>query len=230
MSTERTRGSGNWYVPVALVVFAILLACAWRWSALHEWTDIDRLVELMEPHRAHWTTPLVVIGVFVVAELLLFPVLVLVFVCGLVFGPWWGAVYALLGCVSSAILPFLIGRHLGREKLERWGGKLVRRMTSSLDRRGVVAVFLLRKIPAPFSLMNMVCGASGVTLRDFLIGTTLGMCTGIILITVVGSQLGAMLRDPDPARIAFGVLMLLFPIVLALLVQRWLNARMERSR
>jgi uncharacterized membrane protein YdjX (TVP38/TMEM64 family) len=146
----------------------------------------------------------------------------------LAFGPWWGALYALIGSVASAILPFTIGRWLGRATLERWGGAPVRKLIRAAERRGVVAVFIVRKIPAPYSLVNMICGASGLSLRDFLLGTTLGMSTGILLITVLGSQLGDVLRDPRPGRIALGALLLVIPITLALLVQRWINTRAEQ--
>jgi hypothetical protein len=54
------------------------------------------------------------------------------------------------------------------------------------------------------------------------------MSTGILLITVLGSQLGDVLRDPRPGRIALGALLLVIPITLALLVQRWINTRAEQ--
>jgi len=174
--------------------------------------------------------PLAVLLVFVVAELLMFPVLVLVFACGLAFGPWLGTAYALLGSMASSLIPYLAGRKLGRKRLERWGGAPVRKLDRLLESRGVIAVFLLRKVPAPFSLANMLCGASGITFRDFLLGTFLGMSTGVVLITVIGGQFAEVMRDPSPLRIATGVVLLLLPITLALLVQRHINARMERQQ
>src|SRR6185436_17519025 len=108
----------------------------------------------------------------------------------LAFGPLWGCIYALLGSVASSVLPFLIGRRLGRKRVERIiGKKIVGKVSSALERRGIVAIFLVRKVPAPFTLANLVCGVCPVTLRDFLLGTLLGMGTGVLLITVLGARL-----------------------------------------
>lgn len=219
------------WLGIAILAFAMLgLAAAWKWTGLRAWADPDRLAALVEPLRTSWYALLVVVAVFVVAELFLFPVLVLVFVCGLAFGPVLGAVYALAGSIASAVLPFLLGRKLGRERLEKHGGKLVAKLASALERRGVVAVFVVRKIPAPYSLVNLVCGASPLSLRDFLLGTALGMGTGVILITVIGSQIGELVRSPEPATVATAVGLLIAPLALALVVQRALNRRVEESR
>lgn len=212
------------------MLLLLLLAALWKWTGLRAWADPERLADMIEPYRRSWWALPVVVLVFVVAELLLFPVLVLIFVCGLAFGPWLGAIYALIGSVASALVPFFIGRRLGRRRLESWGGSLVRKMTKVLERRGVVAVFLVRKVPAPFTLVNLVCGAAPVTARDFVVGTILGMGTGILLITVLGAQIVEIARDPEPGRIALAIGLLGIPLVLALIVQRVVNRRAEARR
>ncbi len=213
---------------VVLVLFAV--AAAWKWTNLREWADPDKLVSTFEPYRKSWLAFPATILIFVVAELFLFPVLVLVFVTGVVFGPWLGTLYALVGSVASAIPPFLIGRRIGRERLERWGGAVMRKIAKVLDRRGLIAVFLVRKVPAPFSLVNLACGASPVSMRDFVLGTLLGMGTGIVLITVVGSQIADIVRDPEPGQIALAVFLLLIPVTIALVLQRIFNKRVGVER
>lgn len=215
---------------VVVLIVLLLFAAAWKWTNLREWADPQRLARAFEPYRHEWLAFPATLIVFLVAEMFLFPVVVLVFVCGLVFGPWLGALYATSGSMLSAIPPFLLGRHLGREKLEHMGGAIVGKLERVLDRRGIIAVFLVRKIPAPYSLVNLVCGASPVSLRDFLLGTLLGMGTGIVLITFVGGQLLDIVRDPGAGEIALALFLLLVPVVLAIVVQRFLNRRAEVGR
>ena len=87
----------------------------------------------------------------------------------------------------------------------------------------------MRKIPAPYTLVNLVCGASPVSLRDFLLGTLLGMGTGVVLLTLAAGQLGEILRDPEPAKLGVAIALVLAPAVIAILVQRALNSRVGRA-
>jgi phospholipase D1/2 len=223
-----TKPTAGFWIRMAVVVAVIaLLGAAWKWTRLSEWANPERLAHLFEPYRTNWLAFPASIVVFVVAELLLFPVTVLIFVCGLAFGPWLGTLYAFAGSLASAVVPFWIGRRLGREKLERLGGSLVLKLEKVLDKRGVVAVFLVRKIPAPYTLVNLVCGASPLSLRDFVWGTILGMGTGIVLVTVISSQLVDMLRHPELDQILIGLVLLFVPVVFAILLQRRLNRRLE---
>jgi phospholipase D1/2 len=216
----------------ALILGLVLLglAAAWRYTGLREWIDLDSIAEAVEPYRTSWFALPATVLVFVVAELLMFPVLVLIFATGIVFGPWLGAFHALAGAVASSLIPFAIGRRLGRDVVMSRGGALARRVDQVLQRRGVIAVFLVRKIPAPFTLVNVVCGASSVSWRDFVLGTLLGMGTGVLLITVLGGQLFEIARHPDPGRIGMAVGLLFAPLVLALLVQRLVNRRPQQER
>jgi uncharacterized membrane protein YdjX (TVP38/TMEM64 family) len=219
----------RWLIVGAVVFVLASLAAAWKWTPLAEWADPDAVAAYFEPLRSEWYGLPVVLAVFVLAELVLFPVLVLVVVCGIAFGPVQGPLYALAGSLLSALPPFFIGRRLGRKRVENWGGALARRVAKALDRKGVIAVFLVRKVPAPYSIVNLVCGASPVSLRDFILGTLLGMGTGVILLTVLGSRMMDLIRDPSVGSIAFAIGLLVAPAVIALGIQRWINNRTEHA-
>jgi phospholipase D1/2 len=221
------RGARTYWPWLLAVAAMIGLAAVWRFTPLREWLDPERIAALTAPHRTKWYALPSTVLVFVVAELFLFPVLVLVFACGIVFGPWLGAVHALLGSLASALPPFALGRWLGRDAVERRGGAIVHRLQKVLDRRGIVAVFLVRKVPAPFTLANVVCGASAVTWTDFVLGTLLGMGTGVVLLTVLGGQLFDLIRDPEPGKLLLGIALLMAPLAIALLAQRLVNAHRE---
>lgn len=219
----------NWTVAIVALVLLAALAAAWKWTDLSVWADPDRLAGYLEPLQDKWYAGLIVVAIFVVAEMVLFPVLVLVFVCGFAFGPVLGPIYALAGAMVSALPPFFLGRRLGRARVEHLGGSVVKRIADSLERRGVIAVFLVRKIPAPYSLANLVCGASPVSLRDFVVGTFLGMGTGVLLLTVLGARMLDLARDPRPIAWVVTIALLFLPLVLALGIQRYFNRRAERA-
>ena len=216
-----TPSRWSWIEGGILLLMIAALGAAWKWTALGEWADPERLNDLLEPFRRSWLAVPLVLAVFILLELVMFPVLVLVFACGLAFGPWLGALYALMGAVASAIPPFFIGRKIGRERLARWGGEIARGLSEKVKRKGLIAVFLLRKIPAPYTAVNLACGASGVRLRDFVLGTALGMVSGIVLITVVGTSLTDLFRNPEPGKLWLIGGVTAGAVGMALLLHRW---------
>lgn len=215
---------GGWLVGL------IVVALIGIWAHSKGWTDPEAVRELLAPYRSSWVGLPVVLLVFVVAELFFFPVLLLIAGCGLAFGPWLGSIYALVGSVASAILPFFIGRRLGKQRLLRWGGPPAKKLIGSLKGKGLVAAFLIRKIPAPFSLVNMLCGASGLRLRDFVLGTALGMLGGIVIIALVSGNVANLATDGGPRRYLLGGAMLVVVLAVVLVLQRFMNRRLGRQQ
>lgn len=212
------------------VAFVVLLAlgAAWKWTSLAEWASPQKIGDALEPYRTRWTGLPLVIALFVVGELLLFPVLMLIFACGVAFGPWLGPAYAMAGVLASAIVPFFLGRWLGRKRLLKWGGEPAKKLAKAVEKKGLIAVYLVRKLPAPFTPVNMICGACGLSLLDFLLGTFFGMVAGIVLLTVFGAQVGGLMggRQPGQLWIAAGIVLVTTAVVLYL--QRTLNRKLEK--
>ena len=76
-------------------------------------------------------------------------------------------------------------------------------LSRRLGQRGLLAVIAVRVLPvAPFTVVNLVAGASHIRLRDFLLGTLIGMTPGIFAVTVFSDRLLTALRDPSPTAIA----------------------------
>jgi uncharacterized membrane protein YdjX (TVP38/TMEM64 family) len=143
----------------------------------------DEISAWTEPHRYTWYALPIVMLAFIALGLA--PVLLLITLTGIAFGPVLGPIYAMAGCLASASIGFGIGRWLGADRVARLGGERVTTVTRALRRNGTLAVFFVRKVPAPFILANIVIGASRVRYRDFLLGTVLGM--GAIVIALAGS-------------------------------------------
>ena len=127
------------------------------------------------------------------------------------------------GCLASASVWFAIGRWMGRRRVERIGGERVARLSHVLQRNGTLAVFLVRKVPAPFTLANIVVGASSVGYRDFIIGTVLGMGAFVVALAGFGSQLTKAISDPSPATLIGAALFVSVPLTLAWFVNRALR-------
>ena len=206
-----------------LVVGILALAALWQWRPIRETLDPAAIAERVEPYRTWWGAGLVVVLLYLVLEALCFPLLLLVVITGIAFGPWLGSLYALLGTMAAAAGGFLVGRALGREKVERLLGDRARAVAEKVARNGVLSVFLIRKVPAPYTLVNLILGATAISFRDFMLGTFLGLGTFVVVLAVVGHQLVLFREQPSLESVLISAAVLIVPFFIAWLVNRRLR-------
>jgi len=202
---------------VALVALLIVLAILWRYLASTGVLTAEQLKHwigrLETVQSSPWVVPAAVV-VYVVALLLAFPLTLLVVLTGLLFGPWWGLLYAILGTLSSSGVTFWLGHLLGRAPLERHGGKHLKALSGYMSERGVRAMILINLLPlAPFTF-NMPFGR-------YMVGSAIGIIPGLAFVTVLGGQASRMLQAENNQDLFFaiGVLVivaLLFATVIVL--------------
>ncbi len=205
-------------LAAVLVIFAWALA-AWRWASSSAVT-FEELAAWLAPHRHAWYALPVVVLTFVVLGVAMVPVILLITATGIAFGPLLGPVYSMAGCLASASAGFAIGRWMGLQRVRQLGGERTTRITQLLKRNGTLAVFLVRKVPAPFTLANIIIGASTVRFSDFIVGTVLGMGAFVVALAGFGYQLTKALHDPSPGTWIGAALFVVVPLTLALLINR----------
>jgi len=223
---ERPRASRH-ILRITLVLIALAaLAAAWRWGPLREVLDRDTLRNWAGLAAESPWTPLWVLGAYVAAAVVAMPITLLIVVTAIVFGPWSTFAYALAGSVAGAAIGFALGHTLGRRTVRRFAGKRLNALSRRLGAGGVMAVMVLRMLPvAPFTVVNLVAGASHLRMRDFLLGTALGMAPGILAVAVFSDRLAATLRDPSPGAVALLALVLIALGGGALGIRAWLRRR-----
>lgn len=181
-------------MSIAVALFG--LAMAWSYTSLSDLADASRISTFLSAYAQSVWGPPFAIAVFVLGGLVVFPVLVLIAATAAALGPWLGFVTAMTGVLLSAFVLFAIGRALGRERLQRLLGRRAARIQARVVGKGILAVVIIRMIPiAPFSVVNVVAGASTLPLRDFLVGTLLGMTPGILAMAVLGAQIADLARN-----------------------------------
>ncbi|MGE0314694.1 MAG: VTT domain-containing protein [Lautropia sp.] len=213
-----TRALGIGLVLLAMV--ALLLA--WRFTPLRDALDIDSMRALLGRTDMGPATPLLVIAVFGLAGLVVVPVMLLIVVTGLVFGPWPGSAYALGGVLFSAALTYGVGRLLGRKPLRTLAGERVQHLSRKLGDSGIVAIAAVRVIPlAPFTIVNLFAGASHIRFRDYLIGTAISMAPGTVAMASLAGTAVDVFRDPTPLAIATLTGVAIAMVGIAWVAQRW---------
>jgi phospholipase D1/2 len=91
--------------------------------------------------------------------------------------------------------------------LRNWMGPRLTRIRERIVRQGVLAIAAIRMVPiAPFTLVNMVAGASGIRLFDYVAGTMLGLLPGLIVMSALGTQIARIIAAPSAIELALFVL------------------------
>jgi uncharacterized membrane protein YdjX (TVP38/TMEM64 family) len=132
--------------------------------------------------------PAVFVLLYAAVTLLPLPKNVITAVAGLLFGLVDGVLLVLPGAVLGALAAFGLGRWLGRDAVERFTGTRVARVDALLARRGLVAILVSRLVPVlPFTGINYAAGLTAIRLRDFVLGTAIGIVPGTVAYVALGA-------------------------------------------
>jgi phosphatidylserine/phosphatidylglycerophosphate/cardiolipin synthase-like enzyme/uncharacterized membrane protein YdjX (TVP38/TMEM64 family) len=213
----------------AVLVAVSALALLWSATPLKELTSVDAVLAWARGWADEPLAWLYALLGYVIGGFLAVPVTVMITVTGILFGPIAGFATAMAGSLVSAALLYGVGHRLGRDAVRRLSGPSINRISERLSRHGVMTVALLRMVPvAPFSVINVAAGAIRIRLRDFLLGTAVGMAPGMAALTVFGDRVEALLRDPTPARVAMLAGALVLVLGVTYLTDRWASRRRRR--
>jgi phospholipase D1/2 len=185
---------------VALVL--VVLALIWGFTPISRLANPEAVAAAMSVISASPWRFAIVLGCFLGAGLVVFPMLLLIIACAAVFGPVSGLVYSSAGLLASAALNYAIGTWLGRDLLVAALGRRFDASRSALMRRGLLATAVVRAIPmSPFALVSVVAGASDIRFFDYLMGTAIGIMVPVVLVTVATEQASRLLTEPSVGQL-----------------------------
>jgi phospholipase D1/2 len=203
---------------VLLIAAAIAL---WRFTPLADLATANELLSRLQSFADSRWSWIVMPFAYVIAGLT-----VLIAVTALMFEPVVAFVIAFTGTMANAVVTYWVGAKLLRGTAREAIGPAVTKLEAAMDSRGIIAVAVIRTLPiAPFTVVNMAGGLLGLRLRDYAIGTALGVAPGVTALTVFGHQLREVVREPTAGSVLTLVAILVGWIALSLLLQRVVSRR-----
>ena len=153
------------------------------------------------------------------------PSLPLDLAAGAVFGPFYGALYAIIGAEIGAIGCFLLARALGRDALS----KLLKVETvfcqMCTDHQLMGLMFFARLIPVfSFDVVSYGAGLTNISLKAFALATFVGMAPPTFAFTYLGSSV----ISAQWPLIAGGVLMVAFFLAIPKLLTKYRTSAFAR--
>lgn len=207
----------------SLIILILLSAAAVmvHFTGATKYLEQETLRRWLQAYGA--LAPLIYMLVYALAPSLLLPGLPLTIVGGILFGPWWGVVYALTGATLGACLAFLIARYTARDwvrkqlRSPRW-----RNLDQRVASQGWKAVLLARLIPFfPFNLLNYAFGLTGIKFIPYAVATFFGMAPACIAFIVFSSALPDLLQGKLSPRFFAGLGLVILLFLLPLFYRRY---------
>ena len=209
MSVRRGTGGRRWLMLAGLVGLALW---AYRSPVVVQWLSRDHLHAMVGGSGA-WG-PVAFAAIKVVSIVLGIPTTPVTMAGGALFGAVWGSLLNWAAATAGAVLCFAVGRHLGRDGVQRLLRGRLARWDDGLAGDGFWFVLMLRLVPLfPFNVINYAAGLTAVSFRDYTLATALGIIPGTVAFTVLGDA--AVQASPLRMGIALGLLGLLalLPVV-----------------
>ncbi len=178
------------------MIAALLVAgavAAWRWRGLFDPRGLPALI------GANPLAPVAFLLIHIAGSLFFVPRTLLAVGAGLVFGMWWGIVWAALGSVTGAAAGFLAARYINAGFVERANATRLAALLAQVERGGWRAVALVRLVPIiPHSLSNYALGLTRLGLGSFAFGSLIGQFPLTVAYADLGAAGGqALLAGPD---------------------------------
>ena len=133
------------------------------------------------------------IAAFVIAYVVLglvIPGSVLTLGAGFAYGVVLGTVVVWVAANLTAVVAFIFGRTLARDAIAARVGANPRfaAIDRAIGREGLKIVLLVRLSPIfPFTLLNYALGLTRVAVRDYVVGSLIGMLPGTLMYVYLGS-------------------------------------------
>jgi phospholipase D1/2 len=173
------------------------MAAAWRWTPLADQIDIGKVTAWAIALRRNPSRVSIILAAYLFGSIVSLPITILILATALVFGPMEGIIYSFIGCMISAVATYAMGYFLGSDFIRKLTGARWKMLERKINQTGILAVAALRAIPiAPFTVVNIISGAFQVPVRDYLLGSLLGLAPGIILTNLFAHQLQSAIRNP----------------------------------
>ena len=108
------------------------------------------------------------------------------------YGFWQGLALIILGLTAAAMVIFNLSRYVFHGWIKRRYGRFLAGLNRHLHREGAFYLLTLRMAHFPFSIVNLVSGASGVRARTFCWTTFVGLVPGSAVFAYVGIRMPSL--------------------------------------
>lgn len=106
---------------------------------------------------------------------------------GIVFGGFAGTILSFIGSTAGGIVDFLFARRIGSAIFKKSMEKKLNELAEIIKEKEILKIAMLRLIPfMNFDVLNYALGISGVSLKNFIIGSWIGLAPWFVTLGIAG--------------------------------------------
>lgn len=172
-------------------LFVLLLLLVVFFSPVKDHITVENLLNLINSASDSKSAPLVFVLAYVLGIVFALPGLIFMILAGSIFGFWQGIALVIIASNLGCQITFFISRALGRDFVSRFFSLngFYNKISKKMDSDGFTIMVYLRLVPIfPFNVVNYVSGLTGVSYRDYTLGTLLGKLPAIIIYVFLSSR------------------------------------------
>lgn len=200
---------------IIVLILGVLAATARHYFSLCDSFDCPNVATFVRSFGTR--APLAYAALYIVSSPVPFLATVLSAAGGLLFGPFWGTVYAIALATVSALVPFTLSRRMGRDWVESklQGKKLGEIYQRAGGSNAFVFIMIMRLVPIlPWEVQNYAAGLTNVSVPVFVSATMLGIIPGTFLHAFLGASMTDLTSWEFYAAVALNGAMMLVPVAI----------------
>ncbi|MDX1803519.1 MAG: VTT domain-containing protein [Alcanivorax sp.] len=175
-----------------VVAMLVTLALVMEFTGLREQLSLAFLRDVLQHNRV--TGVLAFILIFILGNLVQLPGWIFLAAAVLALGTVLGGLVTYVAACLSCMVTFVVVRSLGGQALEQIDRPLARRILDRLDSHPVRSVALLRLLFQTMPALNYTLALTGVRLREYMIGTLIGLPLPLLLYCLFFDRIARVLH------------------------------------
>lgn len=176
-------------VAIALIWLSVA-AGVWLFARQTGLSALEMVQAIIDFASTSLWGPIVYVVAYAIRPLTLLPSVLLSVAAGIIFGPLWGLVLAVLGSNASANLDYAVGYFMGRGflNLEQMNQTFSRYVTRLRD-NSFETVLTMRLIFLPYDAVGLFAGFMRIRWVEFALATLLGGFAGTLSFVLFGASI-----------------------------------------
>jgi uncharacterized membrane protein YdjX (TVP38/TMEM64 family) len=188
----------NWHLLLPGTLLLLLVGGYFIFPFYHEGVNhaFDVITSNDKTRIREWVAgfgmlgPVVLVLLMVVQMFLLFvPNILVMMICILMYGPFWGSVISLTGVLASSSFGYLIGSKAGPYTVKKLvSGKLLFKLQVFIEEYGAAAIGITRLASLSNDSLSIVAGLLKMSYKKYILATMAGITPLVVLLAIYGQN------------------------------------------